>query len=151
MIRNARALSKSVAFDFAISRAYLDFMLCEAYGHYDEEEAINLLKQVIESKTLNDELLTAANELQERLSTSKLSDNHNKKNLVIPTSSNLPLRSLDGKRVKSYITQKEANAPLHELDDGENYASLGEAVMWYRLCPFSPLCSGMKLRQVFNS
>jgi hypothetical protein len=67
MIRNTRNLIKNNSFDFMISRSHLDYMLCESYSHFDQEEALNLIKQVIDSKTLTRDLATKATSLREKL------------------------------------------------------------------------------------
>ncbi|KAL0489230.1 hypothetical protein AKO1_013750, partial [Acrasis kona] len=145
-VRQLRTLTKNGLFDFVISRGQLDLLLCETYAHVDHHEAVNLLKQIIDSKTLTDAELEQADKLKLEMDVGM--DERDRG--FIPNGSNLPLRSLDGKRIKSYISLKEARAPLYLLDDEKSYTSGAEAMAWYELCPFSPTMSGRKLKGVYN-
>jgi len=50
---------------------------------------------------------------------------------------------------RSILTGRFIRGPVHELEDGERWMALGEAVMWNRTNPFSPLSTGKKLFPVY--
>lgn len=170
LLQNAKVLSKHHhTTDFSVPVSYLDYMICLAYSFFDRVEAENIIHQVLDRQSIpqSSPLLHSIQALKTRLSklrssspssSSSVMSQPSLRNTVIPNSSNLPLRSIDGIRTKSYITKREAHLPLFLLneydfpdwstptDKTKYYVSLSEAIMWRNVNPFCPLNNGSKLR-----
>ena len=165
LFQNAISLSTAKDVTSVIPMPYLDYYLCLAYSLYDQREAMNVIRQAIDNNKLKGypDLILALDALKERLSQSDNVYSHHiqqRRNMVIPTASNLPLRSINGTRTRSFITQKEAKAPLYLINSYEfndhtskytsekkkYYASLSEMIMWVSVNPFSPLNDGHRIQ-----
>jgi hypothetical protein len=163
LFQNAKALSMEKNVSFAIPIAYIDYMLCLAYNFFDQKEAIRLINQIEISGSLSNDsfLVSALQSLKKELAKSDniyIRQVMSNKNAVVPTASNLPLRSINGIRTRSYITKREAQPPLlllneydfvdvsKKTDKKKYYVSLSEAIMWNAVNPFSPLNDGRRLQ-----
>lgn len=141
LIMNARNACKQLN-SFPIPWETLDYKLCIAYSKNSRVECNSLISQVLESKISNEtaeDLKRLRNQIQSNAAFNSF------KNIVIPTGSTLPTRSIEGTRIQSYISKALIGAPFITLEDNKSYVSLAEAIMWGEVNTFSPTMSGYKL------
>jgi len=56
----------------------------------------------------------------------------------------LPTKAVT-KGIASFISKEDVRGALYTLEDSKTVISIGEAMQWMQVNPFSPLCSGARL------
>lgn len=146
MFENVERLSQKL--QFPASRDYVAWMKCLAYSKFNRIESLRCIEHEL-VKVRDPETMQCLKNLKNAIY-SDAAGGHvanvaMQTNLVIPTASNLPTRSLDGGRVRSFVSKRETLAPLFLLEDKKTYISLAEAIMWSTVNSFSPLLTGAKI------
>lgn len=67
------------------------------------------------------------------------------KNCSVPLGSCIPSGGAVNAPVISHFTKQPINGPPFALEDGASFLSLGEALMWAQVNPFSPLSTGKRI------
>lgn len=67
------------------------------------------------------------------------------KNISIPLGSSIPSGGAVRAPIISHFTMQPINGPPFALSDGHAYVSMGEALMWAQVNPFSPLSNGERI------
>ena len=134
--------------------------------------SLNLLKEVLSESALNAKYKAAANAVKKAVETSMAAGYGNtnattkryvSKNLIIPSSSNLPCGSTSNKVIQSVISHSVIEGPRLNVDQPlnpqpipglaegaqnphANYVTLAEALMLVKCTPFSPNHTGQRLK-----
>lgn len=150
LVINVRALIRTGDFVFPIPAAYIDYFLCKLMSYSNRPESLNLLDQLLAKDDIDVETRMLSMQLKISLESPSSTDlasqrqllrQHRSDNGIVPICSHLPLN----RPVRSSITRQEAQPPLHQLEDLQSFIGLAEAVMWYKVNPFSPLLTGAKI------
>ena len=144
---NAKDCLKNIPKEFFAPRQFAEYIYCLSMAYSGEiDEAISILSQALSdtNEVLEEQYSKPLISFKKRLEQKTLVHEWTPSNLVIPSGSNLPVRSIDGKRAISVISKKEAQPPVL-LEDGGSIISLAESVMWREVNVFSPTCSGTKI------
>ena len=144
MIQNARECIKQIPAESPVPSQFTEYLYCLSVSYANPDEGLNLLTQVLSNTEYPLEeayakpLIAIKKRLEDKTFVSDVSSN-----LVVPSGSNLPVRSIDGKMSISIVSRREAQPPVL-LEDGVSIISLAEKIMWKDVCSFSPTMSGSR-------
>lgn len=120
-------------------------MLCLAHSFVDKDESLNLIKQVVESGSISESIKEAIDLLKEKLVT----DTYLRKsaqNRIIISGTNLPATASEKYHSKSYVTKQHIQHSFVVLDEKLGcIMNKAEAIEWFTVTPFSPLCNGLRI------
>ncbi|KAG2385897.1 hypothetical protein C9374_003046 [Naegleria lovaniensis] len=144
LAQNARDCMKKLT-DFFTPKEYIEYLYCLCMAYGDPEEGVGILGQALsrEVDVMDEKYAKPLILIKKRLEDRTFLGDVPLSNLVVPSGSNLPVRSLDGKKIVSMISKKEAQPPVM-LED-HSVISLAEADMWREVNTFSPTMTGVKI------